>query len=153
MIIHEIHTSLHLDGGLHHTAAHWVAVLMQLSGELGCSRGSSKQRMLTAVSASSAPFMILCLFRDLSVSCFLGLLSNCAWDLLPYHTQSSIIDLIVDFKSSLIILNVKHFSVSCADSVSADNCFWERFGRLLHCAHKPRGPTFFKMGTRWGPNF
>ena len=24
---------------------------------------------------------------------------------------------------------------------------------LKHCGHKPWGPTFFKMGTRWGPNF
>ena len=62
---------------------------MQPSGELGCSSsgGSSKQRVLTAESASSPlSFMILCLFRGLS--CFLGLLSSCAWRFTALITSS-----------------------------------------------------------------
>ena len=109
---------------------HWVAVLMQPSGELGCSSssGSSKQRVLTAESASSPlSFMILCLFTFSWVAFQLCLKIYC-----PYHTQSPIIDpLTVDFKSSLVFLNTKHWIVSLVCFLHLIVLYFPVFSNLL----------------------
>ena len=95
---------------------HWVAVLMQPSGELGCSSsgGSSKQRVLTAESASSPlPLLHDSLFVQRPVMFSWVAFQLCLKIYCPYHIQSSIIDLLtVDFKSSSVFLNTKHWSVS-----------------------------------------